>query len=127
MTQGIDCEPSLSLAVSRPTTGRLLDDLTFAVLPSVRSGGGHRAQGKDAVMLDGDAIDDSLFMPAGGGYEVARVPMPECLREPAGLHAPTAGRFGMTMRGMDIVRQLRADRADLEGAASIPRTRSAAA
>ena len=35
MTQGIDCEPSLSLAISVDgTDGRPLDDLTFAVLPS---------------------------------------------------------------------------------------------
>ena len=30
MTQGIDCEPSLSLAIS---ADKSLDDLTFAVLP----------------------------------------------------------------------------------------------
>ena len=40
MTQGIDCEPSLSLAIS---ADKLLDDLTFAVLPVVRSDGRHRA------------------------------------------------------------------------------------
>jgi hypothetical protein len=100
VTQGIDCEPSLALAVS---LDHLLDDLTFAVLPNfdqlmavVRPLG-------MAVMLDGAAIDDASFLPAGVGFEVAQVPVPSCLASKDVCTHRLTGRFGMTLRGMDVL------------------------
>jgi hypothetical protein len=109
MTQGIDCEPSLSLAVS---ADKLLADVSFAVLPSfdqmvaivrvhstlVLSDHAHDVP----VLLDGEPIDDALFSPAGGGYEVARVLLPPCLGEQVCTHR-LVGSFGMTLRGMDVL------------------------
>jgi len=105
MTQGIDCEPSLSLAISvdrAERTGRPLDDLTFAVLPLFDQVAAVVRRGKDVVTLDGDVIPDSMFTPAGGGYEVARVPMPECVASQQVCTHRLHGLVGMTMRGMDI-------------------------
>ena len=109
MTQGIDCEPSLSLAVS---ADQLLADVSFAVLPSfdqmvaiarvhsalVPSDHAHDVP----VLLDGELVDDTLFSPAGGGYEVARVLLSPCLGEQVCTHR-LVGSFGMTLRGMDVL------------------------
>jgi hypothetical protein len=101
VTQGMDCEPTLSTAVP---VEQLLTDLSFAVLPYfdqmvavVRRQGG-------IVSLDNVAITDDMFQPAGGNFEVAQVPLtPPC---PAGAGACVhhlQGEFGMTLRGMDVV------------------------
>jgi hypothetical protein len=100
MTQGIDCEPSLSLAIS---ADRFLDDLRFAVLPSFDQVAAIARKGTDPVLLDGAAIDDSMFKPAGGGYQVARVPIEECLPSKQVCTHRLQGHFGMTLRGMDLV------------------------
>lgn len=100
MTQGIDCEPSLSLAVS---ADKFIDDLTFAVLPSFDQEAAIVRQNGAVVTFDGDQIDQVNFKPVGGGYEVAHWPIPTC---PAPAQVCTHrlhGRFGVTMRGMDIV------------------------
>jgi hypothetical protein len=109
MTQGIDCEPSLSLAIS---ADRLLEDVTFAVLPSfdqliavARMHSdlvGFELEQPESVLLDGDPIDEALFLPAGGGYEVAHVPLPPCRDDQVCTHR-LQGRFGMTLRGMDVL------------------------
>src|SRR4029079_19417413 len=99
MTQGMDCEPSLSLAIS---ADKSLDEVTFAVLPFFEQVAAVARKGKNVVTLDGVALPDSMFTPAGGGFEVARVPLPDC---PPSLQVCTHrlhGLFGMTMRGMDI-------------------------
>jgi hypothetical protein len=100
VTQGIDCEPSLALAVA---LDHQLDDLTFAVLPNFdQLMAVVRPQGM-AVMLDGAPIDDAAFAPAGGGFEVAQVPVPLCpVSKPVCTHQLT-GKFGMTLRGMDVL------------------------
>jgi hypothetical protein len=99
MTQGIDCEPSLSLAIP---ADRSLGDLTFAVLPSFDQVAAVARKGKDVVTLDNVAIPDSMFTPAGGGFEVARVPLPDCAPSQQVCTHRLKGLVGMTMRGMDI-------------------------
>jgi hypothetical protein len=110
MTQGIDCEPSLSLAIS---ADRLLEDLTFAVLPAFdqmvavarlhSDQVGFELEQAEPVLLDGDAIDEALFLPAGGGYEVAHVALLPCLASERLCTHRLQGHFGMTLRGMDVL------------------------
>ena len=61
-----------------------------------------RDRGKNVVTLDGDVIPDSMFTPAGGGFEVARVSLPECAPSLQVCTHRLQGLVGMTMRGMDI-------------------------
>jgi hypothetical protein len=103
VTQGLDCEPSLSLAIAADS-GALLEDLRFAVLPNFdQLLGVVRPRGAE-VDLDGVAIPDELFQTAGSLFEVAGVPLAVCA--PAAsvcTHHLTASRgFGMTLRGMDV-------------------------
>jgi hypothetical protein len=98
--QGMDCEPTMSSAVAADS---LMDDLLFALpanfdheLAIVRPAGG-------TVRLDGFAIDDQQFAPAGRGFEVARVPVPACNGAPGSCVHRMQGKFGLTWRGMDIV------------------------
>jgi hypothetical protein len=98
VTQGIDCEPSLSLAVS---ADQMLDDLTFAALPWFdQLVAVVRHQGA-AITLDGMPVPDTLFTPAGGGFEVSRLHLPACTDRVC-THR-LQGQFGMTMRGMDVL------------------------
>jgi hypothetical protein len=100
VTQGIDCEPSLSLAVS---LDRLLSDLTFAVLPNFdQLAAVVRPQGK-TIMLDGATVPDALFLPAGSGFEVAQIPIPPCPLSAGVCAHELTGSFGMTLRGMDVL------------------------
>ena len=104
LAQGIDCEPTLALAVSADVW---LSDLSFAVLPNFDQLVAVARPRGAPVMLDGLLIDDSRFVPAGGdqvmGYhEVARIPLATCpARELVCTHRLT-GTFGMTLRGMDV-------------------------
>jgi len=100
MTQGIDCEPSLSLAIS---ADMFIDDLSFAVLPSFDQMAAIVRQNRVVVLFDGAPIDDVNFKPAGGGFEVARLPIPTCPATAQACMHRLQGRFGVTMRGMDIV------------------------
>jgi hypothetical protein len=110
MTQGIDCEPSLSLAIS---ADKPLEDLTFAVLPSfdqmiavarMRSEPvGLELEQPEPVLLDGDPIAEALFLPAGDGYEVAHVTLPPCFASERVCTHRLQGHFGMTLRGMDVL------------------------
>jgi hypothetical protein len=110
LTQGIDCEPTLSLAIS---ADKWLEDVTFAVLPAfdqmlavVRPPSepipNHLAQA-EPVYLDGRAIDDELFTPAGEGYEVARVRLDPCPARHEVCTHRLQGRFGVSLRGMDVL------------------------
>ncbi len=105
LAQGIDCEPTLALAVS---ADKWLTDLSFAVLPNFdQLVAVARVKGAP-VMLDGVAIDDTRFLPAGTdsngtSYEVARISLAICYpREIVCTHRLT-GQFGMTLRGMDVL------------------------
>jgi hypothetical protein len=106
VTQGIDCEPSLSLAVS---LDRLLDDLWFAVLPyfdqviSVVRPTGTPVMPVMPVMLDDQAVADASFLPAGAGFEVAQVPVRSCPASNEVCPHHLTGHFGMTLRGMDVL------------------------
>jgi hypothetical protein len=100
MTQGMDCEPTLSLAIS---ADKFLQDLTFAVLPSFDQTAAIARKSGQTVMLDGVALDEKLFVSAGGGYQVARVALPTCPPSEQVCTHRLQGRFGMTLRGMDVV------------------------
>jgi hypothetical protein len=104
MTQGMDCEPSLSLAVA--VDGNLFTSLPFAVPPGFDLLLGVVRQAGVEVHLDGPAIDDEMFQPAGGGFDVAAVPLAPCLPTDGSgscMHQLTSPvGFGVTLRGMDV-------------------------
>jgi IgGFc binding protein len=103
VTQGLDCEASLSLAIAADA-GALIKNLSFALLPNfdqllaiVRPMGA-------TVDLDDKPLPDSVFQPAGAALEVGEVSLAAC-PPAAGVctHHLTAARgFGLTMRGMDV-------------------------
>jgi hypothetical protein len=105
LAQGIDCEPTLALAVS---ADKWLTDLSFAVLPNFDQLIAVARPKGATVTLDGVPIDDTRFVPAGTdgdgkSYEVARIQLITCNpREVACTHRLT-GEFGMTLRGMDVL------------------------
>ena len=108
LTQGIDCEASLSLAISAE---KMLTDATFAVLPVfdqmiavVRAQPEliplQRAQA-EPVLLDGAPIEG--WTSAGGGYEVARVRLEPCPPSQEVCTHRLQGKFGAALRGMDVL------------------------
>jgi hypothetical protein len=100
LTQGIDCEPTLSLAIS---VDRFLSDLRFATLPNFdQVAVVARKTGSD-VALDGVLLAASLFKPAGKEYEVALVPLPSCPGAEGVCTHRLQGKFGVTLRGMDVL------------------------
>ena len=105
LAQGIDCEPTLALAVS---ADEWLSDLSFAVLPNFEQLVAVARVKGAPVMLDGMPIDDGRFVPAGTddkgtSYEVARITLATCNpRDIVCTHRLT-GQFGMTLRGMDVL------------------------
>jgi|GEM_PF-2201854 len=108
VTQGIDCEPSLSLAMAVGAT-TLLTNLPFAVPPSfdllleiVRPSGAE-------VLLDGTAIGGAMFQTVGAGFEIASVPLAPCTPTDGSgvcthqlVSSSKNGGFGMSLRGMDV-------------------------
>jgi hypothetical protein len=99
VTQGMDCEPSLSLAVP---VDEMLTDLSFPVLPNfAQLIAVVRERGGPPVTIDSNAIDN--FEPAGRDYEVAQVPIAPCPADAGVCTHRLMGVFGMTLRGMDIV------------------------
>jgi hypothetical protein len=105
LTQGMDCEPSLSLGISIGPRS-LLNDYAFAAVPSfdqvivvVRPSGAE-------VLLDGAPIADSMFRTVDPDWEIAELPLPTCnAASGACLHRLTAtlpDGFGVTLRGMDV-------------------------
>jgi len=98
--QGMDCEPSLSSAV--PTTA-LLGDYRFSVLPNFGTMMAIVRMAGQPVFFDGARIEDSLFDPVGGGFDVARIPLEACPPAAGVCTHHLEGRFGFTMRGMDVL------------------------
>ena len=98
--QGMDCEPTLSSAV--PTTA-WLTDYWFAVLPSFDTQIALVRHMGQPVYLDGAALEDSLFAPVSGDFDVARVPIAPCARQDVVCTHHLEGQFGFTMRGMDVL------------------------
>ncbi len=107
VTQGIDCEPSLSLAVAVDATTTFLTSLPIAVPPSfdlqlaiVRPSGGAE------VDIDETPVSEGKFQSVGSGLEVAVVSLEACV--------PTDGSgvcthlvesedgFAVSLRGMDV-------------------------
>jgi hypothetical protein len=107
VTQGIDCEPSLSIAIAVDSTP-LYTDLPFAVPPGFDVLLGIVRTAGSEVDLDGPsgAIADALFTRVSPLYEVAAVPLPPCApTDGSGVctHRLTStGGFGMSLRGMDV-------------------------
>jgi hypothetical protein len=105
VTQGIDCEPSLSLAIA-VGGGQLYTDLPFAVPPGFDLLLGIVRHAGVEVDLDEVDLGDAPFEAVNADYEVAAVPLPAC--------APTDGSgvcthrlksklgVGMSLRGMDV-------------------------
>jgi hypothetical protein len=103
VTQGMDCAPSLSLAIAADA-GALIKNLSFAVLPNFdQLLGIVRPLGAE-VDLDGDAVSDAMFLAAGGGFEVAEVSLLPCAPSDGVCthHLVSTVGFGMTLRGMDV-------------------------
>lgn len=103
VTQGMDCEPSLSLAIA-VDAGTLVKSLPFAALPNFDQLLGIVRPQSAEVDLDGSAIPDGAFQSVGGGFEVAEVPLGACpANQGVCPHLLTgAVGFGMTLRGMDV-------------------------
>jgi hypothetical protein len=100
VTQGMDCEPTLSIAVP---TAQLLYDLRFAVLPHFDQMIAVVRHAGVPLQLDEVPVDDGAFRAAGGDYEVAQITLPPCpLADGVCVHH-LAGEFGVTLRGMDVV------------------------
>ena len=105
MTQGMDCEPTLSSAVPADAPGGVVQ--LFALPPNfdhelaiVRRNDGNGLAGR--VTLDGQDISGD-FVAAGDGFEVARHGFPPCLGDVAACLHRLTGAYGLTLRGMDVV------------------------
>ena len=100
---------------AQPVAGRLGGPAargpTFAVLPSfdqmvavVRMHSDRRLElSRRAGLARREPIDETLFLPAGGGYEVAHVPLAAVPRERRVCTHRLQGHFGMSLRGMDVL------------------------
>jgi hypothetical protein len=104
VTQGIDCEPSLSLAISADQNA-LLTNASFAALPVFDQVVAIVRQSGAALVLDGVPLQDSMFQAIDGNFEITELPLTPC-RAASGacLHrlTSTGGGFGLTLRGMDV-------------------------
>jgi len=98
--QGMDCEPTLSPAVP---TSRWLTNYRFAVLPNFDTMMALARPESEAVYLDNARLEDSLFSSVGNGFEVARIPLETCRSEEVVCTHLLEGRFGLTIRGMDVL------------------------
>ncbi|HEY6475847.1 MAG TPA: IgGFc-binding protein [Polyangia bacterium] len=105
VTQGMDCEASLSLAVA-VVDAPLFKNLPFAVPPSFDLLLGIVRPAGAEVDLDGMPIAEGMFQPAGGGFDVAAVTLAPCFPNDGSgacthqLSSPVG--LGMTLRGMDV-------------------------
>jgi hypothetical protein len=98
--QGMDCEATLASAV--PVVSPLAD-LWFAVLPTFDTAlAVVRTMGKP-VFLDDARLADSLFAPAGMGFEVGQIPIDACPAAEGVCSHHLSGQFGVTMRGQDVL------------------------
>jgi hypothetical protein len=108
LTQGIDCEATLSLAISAE---KMLTDATFAVLPVFDQMIAVVREQPELiplqlaeaapVLLDGAPIEG--WASAGGGYEVARVRLEPCPPSQEVCTHRLQGKFGAALRGMDVL------------------------
>jgi hypothetical protein len=105
MTQGMDCEPTLSSAVPADASGGVVQ--LFALPPNydheaaiVRRNDGNGLAGR--VTLDDQDITAD-FVAAGQGFEVARHGFPPCSGSAADCVHRLTGAYGLTLRGMDVV------------------------
>ncbi|HEX3698546.1 MAG TPA: IgGFc-binding protein [Polyangia bacterium] len=99
-TQGMDCEGTLSAAVPVDTLWR---DYRFALPANFDHELMVVRHDPMPVLLDGVPIAESLFQPAGGTFEAARVAVPPCVGLPSNCLHDLAGTFGLTLRGMDVL------------------------
>ena len=72
------------------------------MLPSFDQVAAIARKANDVVLLDGVVIPSAMFTPAGGGFEVARVRLPDCPPSEQVCTHRVQGLLGMTMRGMDV-------------------------
>jgi hypothetical protein len=106
VTQGMDCEPTLSLAIGADPKA-LLTGLAFASVPSFDQVVAVVQVTNSVIALDGTFIPPTMFQDVGNGLGVAVVPLPPC-SSPSGacqhrlISAGQTGGFGMTLRGMDV-------------------------
>jgi hypothetical protein len=98
VTQGMDCEPTLSAAIS---TEAPMGVQVFTLAPNfdhmlaiVRKNDGH------SVVLDTMDIS-SQFSPVANNFEVARVAVPPCYGTVNRCVHTLTGAWGMSLRGMD--------------------------
>jgi hypothetical protein len=100
MTQGIDCEPTLSLAV--PADG-FLANLWFATLPGFDQRIAVARPTGQRLELDEVVVPDGMFAAVSPDIEIASFELPACPPSALVCAHHLAGTFGMTMRGMDVV------------------------
>lgn len=100
VTQAMDCEGTLSPGVA---TDPLLKDYLFALPANFDHEAVIVRREQTPVSLDGRLINESLFVPAGANFEVARVHIPPCVGSPDRCLHRLTGEFGLTLRGMDVV------------------------
>jgi hypothetical protein len=104
LTQGMDCEPTLSLGIS-VSDRAMLTDYAFAAVPVFdQTITIVRPTGLE-VELDGTPVQDARFSAVGDGFEVTALPLGAC-HAPEGvclhrLTAPGPG-VGVSIRGMDV-------------------------
>ena len=102
VTQGMDCEPSLSSAV--PVDAPLGPQLLALapnfehVLAIVRKDDGHRTP----VTFDDEDIANECFVAVGDGFSVCRLTIPPCYGPITGCMHRLVGAHGLTLRGMDV-------------------------
>jgi len=105
VTQGIDCEPSLSVAVAVDAT-ILLKSLPFAVPPGFDLQLAIVRQTGAEVDIDKTAVSDGKFQSVSKVYDVAVIPLDACVPTDGSgvcthLIESTTG-FAVSLRGMDV-------------------------
>jgi hypothetical protein len=101
LTQGMDCEATLSSAVP---VDQLLGDQVFALAPNFEHALAIvRKDDRNApsVLFDGEDIS-GLFVAAADGFSVARKVIPPCYQDVRQCIHRLTGAQGLTLRGMDV-------------------------
>jgi hypothetical protein len=98
--QGMDCEATLSSAVS---AGPWLGDLWFAALPTYDTALAVVRKTGQPVVLDDARLADTQFAPAGMGFEVGQIAVAACPAADGVCTHHLSGQFGVTMRGQDVL------------------------
>jgi hypothetical protein len=97
--QGMDCEPSLSSAV---TAGPWLTNYRFAVMPNFDTLLAIVRRKGRPVYYDGARIDETQFERVTDELDVAQMPVEPCSPSEDVCTHHLEGQFGLTMRGMDV-------------------------